>query len=86
MTRHEVSFNGRYPRDQLFQLVKMQSNLLAATELSGRICSQRLYVEINGTFADVFLFYSTSTLREMRLRLAGLNIRDDPRRGKSKVY
>ena len=32
------------------------------------------------------LFYSTSTLMEMRLRLAGLNMRDNASRGKSKFY
>ena len=36
--------------------------------------------------SDVFIFYSTSTLRELRLRLAGVNIRDDARRGKSKLH
>ena len=64
----------------------MQSISLAATERSGRICSQKFYAEINGSFIDVFIFYSASTLREMRLRLAGLNLRDDARRGKSKLH
>ena len=31
-----------------------------------------------------FRFYSTATLRELRLRLAGLNVRDDTRKGKSR--
>ena len=73
-------------RDWLFQLVIMQGISFATTELSGRICSQRLFVDINDTLTDVFIFYSTSSLRELRLRLAGLNTRDDARRGKSKLH
>ena len=69
-----------------FLLVIMLCNSAAATELSGSICSPRFYSDVNGTFTEVFLFYSTSTLREMRLRLAGLNMRDNASRGKSKFY